>query len=72
MGSGLGLIVYTKRVKDFTGSFDFAEKWFGIGGTYTFLKILGLVVIIGTFLWITGTLGRLVPDVLLGTSVPSE
>ena len=44
--AGIGLVAKTKRVKDFTGNFDFAEKWFGIGGTYSFLKLLGVVLMI--------------------------
>lgn len=63
--AGLSLIVYTRQIKQFTGSFDFAEKWFGSGGTYTFLKILGLLVMIATLLWITGTLDRIIPNILM-------
>ena len=72
IASGLGLIVYAKQVKDFTGSLDFAEKWFGTGGTYNFLKLLGVVIIIGSFLWLTGTLDRLIPDFLVNSGIPSE
>jgi hypothetical protein len=64
IGAGLGFIVYTEPIKRFTGSFDFAEKWFGSGGTYTFLKIVGLILMIGTFLWITGTIDRIIPNFL--------
>ena len=69
---GLGLIVYTRQVKEFTGSFDFAEKWFGSGGTYNFLKLVGLIVIIGSLLWVTGTLDRIIPDFLLNQGQLSE
>ena len=64
---GVGLIAKTKRVKDFTGNFDFAEKWFGIGGTYSFLKLVGVLLMIFAFLWVTGTFGRIIPDFLLST-----
>lgn len=56
MAGGLGTIVYTKQIVDFTGSFPFAETYFGIGGTYMFLKIIGLLTIIISFMWMTGTL----------------
>ncbi|MCF7836409.1 hypothetical protein K9N08_03495 [Candidatus Gracilibacteria bacterium] len=72
IASGLGLVVKTKRVKDFTGSFSFAEKWFGMGGTYTFLKLLGLALMIGTFLWLTGTLDRIVPGFITNQGMPVE
>jgi hypothetical protein len=72
IAAGLGLVVKTKRVKDFTGSFGFAEKWLGMGGTYTFLKLLGLALMIGTFLWLTGTLDRLVPDFITNQGTVTE
>jgi hypothetical protein len=72
IAAGLGLVVKTKRVKDFTGSFTFAEKWLGMGGTYSFLKLLGLALIIGTFLWLTGTLDRFVPDFITNQGVTTE
>jgi len=62
--AGLGLIVYTEPVKRFTGSFSFAEKWFGSGGTYNFLKLIGIAIIVGTFLWLTGTIDRIIPDAI--------
>ena len=72
IAAGLGLVVYTEPVKRFTGSFDFAEKWFSLGsrgGTYTFLKLLGVLVMIGTFLWLTGTLDRFIPDLVTNQGV---
>ncbi|MBU1089498.1 hypothetical protein KKF38_01740 [Patescibacteria group bacterium] len=72
IAAGLSLVVYTKRVKDFTGSFDFAEKWFGGGGTYTFLKLFGIVIIIGSFLWLTGTFDRILPDFFTNPVAPAE
>ena len=61
---GIGFIVYTEPLKRFTGSFAFAERYFGRGGTYTLLKICGLLIIIGAFLWGTDTFERLIPDFL--------
>ena len=53
---GILMIVYTKQVVDVTGRFDFAERWFLSGGTYTFMKLLGLGLSIGGFMWLTGTM----------------
>jgi len=50
------MIVYTKAVVDFTGRFDFAERWFLSGGTYTFIKLAGLAMSILSFMWLTGGL----------------
>ncbi len=72
VSSGLGLVVYTERVKSFTGSFDFAEKWFGSGGTYNFFKFLGVVIIIGSFLWLTGTLNRIMPDLITSSGISTR
>lgn len=66
-GLGLGLIVYTVPFKRFTGSVPFAEKHLGPGGTYTLYKILGILVIIVTILWLTGTIDRIIPDILVGS-----
>jgi hypothetical protein len=62
---GLALIIYTEPIKRFTGSVDFAEKYFGMGGTYNFLKLLGIFIILFTIFWATGTIDRLIPSFLL-------
>ena len=49
------LIKYRERIVGITGKFSWAEKYLGMGGTYRFFVILGVIV----FLWgvasITGT-----------------
>jgi hypothetical protein len=57
---GFLMIMYAYPIKQFTGSMSWAEKIFGIGGTASGIKFIGVLVIIGSFLWITGTL----PDFL--------
>jgi len=64
---GLLLVWKTEPIKRFTGSFDFAEKYLGSGGTYTFLKLCGIIVMIFTFMWLTGTLEKIIPDFLLNS-----
>lgn len=56
---GLLIVVYRERVKRFTGDFQFAEQWFGPGGTYTAILIFGLVVSLGSLMYALGTLQAL-------------
>ena len=53
---GFVIMIYRERIKRVTGSLSFAESWFGPGGTYTFLLILGFLLTIGSIFWVTGTL----------------
>jgi hypothetical protein len=50
------IIIYRAKIKSFTGSIGFAEKYFGSGGTYTLILLLGVAVFIITLLYSTGTL----------------
>ena len=54
--AGLALIVYTEKVVDFIGKIDFAERIFIGGGTYTFVKLFGVLLMIGSFMYMTGGL----------------
>jgi len=53
------MIIYSNRIVNFTGEIPFAEKWIGGGGTYTFIKLLGLAITILSFIWIAGGMGDL-------------
>lgn len=63
------MMVYAEKVVNFTGKFDFAERWFMSGGTYTFVKLVGLAITILAFMHLTGgldgfiagTLGKVLP-----------
>lgn len=57
---GFLCIIYAYPVKQFTGSIGWFEKIFGLGGTTTGIKVFGILLIIGSFLWMTGTL----PDIM--------
>ncbi len=67
---GVLVIVYADKIVDFTGDIDFAEKFLGVGGTYTFMKLFGLGLTILSFMWIVGglqpilhsTFGRFFPS----------
>ena len=69
--AGILMVVYVEKVVRFTGEIPFAEKWFGSGGTYTFMKLLGLGVTLLSIMWVSGgldvflrgTLGRFVPGI---------
>lgn len=50
------IIIYRQKIKEFTGSVGFAEKYFGMGGTYTLILLIGIAVFIVTLLYVTGTL----------------
>lgn len=58
------LIIYRARIKQFTGSVGFAEKYLGAGGTYTLYIILGVLVFIFTLMYITGTLQSFLSNTL--------
>lgn len=68
---GLLIVVYRERIKQQVGSVSFAERWFGPGGTYTFLMLFGLLLSIGSILWMTGTVQSLLSS-LLGPLFPTE
>ncbi len=66
---GVVMIVKADKIVSFTGEIPFAEKVFGSGGTYTFVKVLGLLMSIFAFMWVFGgldsflqaTLGKFIP-----------
>lgn len=58
IGLGSLLVIKTQWIYDFTGPIDWAEQHLGTeGGTRLFIKLIGVLMIIGTFLAITGILG---------------
>ena len=58
---GVFMVIKTQWIYDFTGPIEWAEQHLGTeGGTKVFIKLLGVVLIIGTFLAATGILGNLI------------
>lgn len=53
---GFLVLVYRKHIKDLTGNIAFAERYFGAGGTWTFLALLGFTIFILSLMWALGTL----------------
>lgn len=54
--AGILMVIYTDKIERFTGEIPFAEKYIGSGGTFTFLKLSGLLISILSFMWVTGGL----------------
>ncbi len=68
--TGIYILLKADIVVDtFTGQIPFAEKVFGTGGTYTFIKLFGLLLSIFSFMHVTGglewfiagTIGQFIP-----------
>jgi hypothetical protein len=66
IGWGIAFLIlkYRRPIKEFVGNIGFAEKVFGMGGTNTFIVILGVLVFLGTLMYVTGTLQSMVGDIL--------
>lgn len=54
IGLGVLILKYIRPTYEFVGSWDWAERFFGIGGTVTALKLLGLVFIVTGSLYALG------------------
>ncbi len=56
MALGLLILIFRPKIKDFTGDIAFAERYFGSGGTWTFLVILGIGLFLFSLMWATGSM----------------
>ncbi|MBI2984081.1 MAG: hypothetical protein HYY50_00410 [Candidatus Kerfeldbacteria bacterium] len=57
IGLGALLVIKTQWFYNFTGPIDWAEQHLGTeGGTRLFIKLIGIAIILGAFLWVTGGL----------------
>lgn len=54
VAAGTAAVKWNYQLANFTGSIGFVEKYLGAGSTYAFFKMLGVAVIIGGFLYMTG------------------
>ena len=52
--AGIIMVWKSTQIGDFTGELDFAEKIFGSGGTYSFIKFFGIAVTLLSIMWLTG------------------
>ncbi len=56
IASGIGLVVYARKLVEWFGTMATAEKYLGSGGTYSALRIMGILSIIIGILVMTGFL----------------
>ncbi len=59
VGAGFLMILKTDGVIGFFGRNSWAERHLGAGGSISFYKLIGVVLIIISMLWITGLLDNL-------------
>lgn len=57
--AGLTIVVYREKLKRIVGDLSSFEKYFGPGGTYTGILIIGMCIAIGSVLFMTGTIQNL-------------
>ena len=61
LGIGVGFLCirYSIQLTEWLGKMDWAEKYLrtGLAGTYTMYRLLGLIIIIFSFLYMFGSLG---------------
>lgn len=58
VAAGFVLIIRTDDVLGFFGRVGWAERNIGPGGSISFYKLLGVVIILLAFMWITGIFER--------------
>ncbi len=65
LGIIVGFLMIYKNVSlvSFTGKNSWAEKFLGPGGTFTFYKIIGILVIVVAFLYLTGGLNNIITSI---------
>jgi predicted membrane-bound spermidine synthase len=56
VGSGVGilLVIYARKIVEFTGLSSTMERYLGDGGTYLGVRILGIIIFFFSFLNIFG------------------
>jgi uncharacterized membrane protein YkgB len=64
--TGVGLVVYCRKLVEWFGRSATAEKYLGYGGTYTGLRILGIFLVIIGILIATGFLNTALVGILRG------
>lgn len=57
--AGFVFLLKAHKFVDFSGRINWAENFFGGAGTYTFIRILGIVIIFVSFLYMVGLAGTI-------------
>lgn len=63
---GLLLIRYREKIGSFTGPLSFAEHYLGEGGTYTFILLVGCLLVFGSVLFVTGAFDLILVKITSG------
>ena len=58
--AGFFYIKYSKNITEAVGNLNLAEKWLGAGGSYSLHKIIGVLLIVCSILWMTGTMQAII------------
>jgi hypothetical protein len=68
IGCPLGFVImyFRRAIREFIGDVGFAEQYLGVGGTNTFVVIVGILVFIGSLMYSLGTFQALL-DNTIGT-----
>lgn len=53
------ILRYRRAIKEFIGEIGFAEKILGMGGTNTFIVLVGILLFLGSLMYALGTLQSL-------------
>ncbi len=61
---GLAVIKYRERLQYIIGDVAFAEKYFGQGGTFTLILLVGSLTVVISVLHMTGVLGESLSSIL--------
>jgi len=66
IGCPLGFVImyYRRAIKEFFGEIGFAERILGVGGTNTFIVLVGILVFIGSLMYSLGTFQSLLNGIL--------
>ena len=64
IGCPLGFVMmyFRRAIKEFIGEVGFAEKYLGVGGTNTFVVLVGMLVFIGSLMYSLGTFQSFLSD----------
>ena len=55
VATAIAIIKYAYPIGRFTGSLDWAERVFGAGWTYLAIKLIGVIIIIVSIMYMAGT-----------------
>lgn len=50
---GILILKYTEPIVRMVGKMDWAERRLGMGGTYTVWKLIGILLIVGSLVYVT-------------------